>query len=148
MPILRWGWINISPRIYSAKSTPDVLNSSVQEISSISSIRNSLPSMGVKGGERRNLDPNVNNIDSVNRFNDIVGESFSITNFEGHGLVIVPKGHLFTVNIDQGTYPVLKEGKEERSNFHENILGDAGGSRNRSVVKFKYHLGFGQSWET
>ncbi|GJS93180.1 ribonuclease H-like domain-containing protein [Tanacetum coccineum] len=34
---------------------------------------------------------------------EILRESLSITNFEGHGLVIVPKGHLFTVNIDQGT---------------------------------------------
>ncbi|GJV01900.1 hypothetical protein Tco_1335469 [Tanacetum coccineum] len=46
---------------------------------------------------------NVNKIDSVKTdFNDIVGESLSITNFEGHGLVIMSKGHLFTVNIYQG----------------------------------------------
>ncbi|GJV43063.1 hypothetical protein Tco_1427599 [Tanacetum coccineum] len=36
--------------------------------------------------------------------------------------------------------------KEERSNFHENILGDAGGSRNRIGRQFSNHSGFGQSW--
>ncbi|GJU19169.1 hypothetical protein Tco_1152511 [Tanacetum coccineum] len=49
-------------------------------------------------------------------------------------------------NVNQR--PQNRQEREERSNFYENILGDAGGSRNRSVGKFKYHSGFGQSWET
>ncbi|GJR10993.1 hypothetical protein Tco_0793645 [Tanacetum coccineum] len=43
------------------------------------------------------------NIDSVNRFNDIVGESLSITTFEGHGISLVPKDRrtfqTFTITI-------------------------------------------------
>ncbi|GJV78513.1 putative reverse transcriptase domain-containing protein [Tanacetum coccineum] len=58
----------------------------------------SLPRSGVKRWRARI--PIISNghehHDSVNRFNDIVGESLSITNFEGHGLVIMSKGHLFT----------------------------------------------------
>ncbi|GKF88470.1 reverse transcriptase domain-containing protein, partial [Tanacetum coccineum] len=52
-------------------------------------LRHDDQSMAFKVGDTKTFSYNI--IESVNRVNDIVGESLSITNFEGHGLVIVSK---------------------------------------------------------
>ncbi|GJT19284.1 hypothetical protein Tco_0877990 [Tanacetum coccineum] len=103
---------------------------------------------------------------------EFIGESFSITNFEGHGLVIMSKGHLFIVNVYKGPWPsARKKGlprlgwsprgsattnqrphiwqkKKDVPTFTGKILGDAGvGSRNRWVASSRIISGFGsQSW--
>ncbi|GJV25632.1 hypothetical protein Tco_1378327 [Tanacetum coccineum] len=65
------------------------LNHHVQEICRCSSIRKSLPPKEVKAGERDTIIRSRREVDCP------------LSEFSSHGLVIVPKGHLFTVNIDK-----------------------------------------------
>ncbi|GJR85768.1 hypothetical protein Tco_0209779 [Tanacetum coccineum] len=60
-------------------STPGGIESSCSRNASISSIRKSLPPKDEDG-----------------ELESIIRKCLSITNFEGHRLVIVSKGHLFT----------------------------------------------------
>ncbi|GJT01231.1 hypothetical protein Tco_0822400 [Tanacetum coccineum] len=75
-------------------STPGGIESSCSRNSSISSIRKSLPPKGVNVGESESR-----YYGRSSRRIATFRESLSITKFEGHGLVIMSKGHLFTVKI-------------------------------------------------